>query len=122
MRVFPRILGAMSVVTIAIVGASPGPAHAGAEKRVTASGRGTHGSFSPSVVRISVGDTVRWTAIDGDHTVVSDGGSFQSDAFAADYEPHDFSYTFTAPGRYTYHCTLAQMGGVIEVTERPAHG
>jgi plastocyanin len=109
----------MSLVAIAV---SSGPAQAGSEKRVAASGRGTHGSFSPATVRIGVGDTVRWTAAEGDHTVVSDGGSFQSDAFAADYEPHDFSYTFTQPGRYTYHCGLAQMTGVIEVTDRAAQG
>jgi len=79
--------------------------------------RGGNGSFSPAVMRIAVGDTVKWIATEGDHTVVSDGGSFQSDAFAADYEPHSYSFTFTQPGQYRYHCTLAQMTGVIEVVD-----
>ena len=118
MRAFPSFLGAISVVAMALVGGFPAPAHAGSERPVAASGRGAHGSFSPSDLHISVGDAVKWTATDGDHTVVSDGGAFRSpDAFAADYEPHSFSYTFTKPGRYTYHCSLAQMVGVIEVAD-----
>src|SRR5437870_4498113 len=105
------------VVVAAVVGAAGGPAGAGAEKHVIARGRGGNGSFSPAVMRIAVGDTVKWTAAEGDHTVVSDGGTFQSDAFAADYEPHSYSFTFTQPGQYHYHCTLAQMTGVIEVVD-----
>lgn len=117
MRALSGILAALSVLAIALVDAATGPAEAGTVTQVKASGRGARGNFSPADVRISVGDTVRWVATEGDHTVVSDGGSFQSDAFAEDYEPHSYSFTFTKPGRYTYHCTLAQMSGVIEVAD-----
>ena len=121
MRDLPRILAVAVVVAAALAGAVGGPAGAGSEQHVMARGRGGHGSFSPAVVRITAGETVKWTAAEGDHTVVSDGGTFQSDAFAADYEPHSYSYTFTQPGQYRYHCTLAQMTGVIEVVD-PAGG
>jgi plastocyanin len=116
-RALSWILGTMAVLAVALVGVAPGPAEAGGVTQVKASGRGGHGSFSPADVRISVGDTVKWVAAEGDHTVVSDGGTFQSDAFAQDYEPHSYSYTFSKAGRYSYHCTLAQMTGVIEVVD-----
>ena len=121
MRAFPRILAVMAVLAVAPAGVLPGPADAGGERQVAARGRGGHGSFSPAVLRIAVGETVKWIAIEGDHTVVSDGGSFQSDAFAYDYEPHTYSHTFTEPGQYRYHCTLAQMTGMVEVVD-PAGG
>ncbi len=117
MRACPRILAVVVVLAWALTGALSGPASAGAERQVAARGRGGHGSFSPAVLRIAVGETVKWIATEGDHTVVSDGGAFQSDAFAADYEPHTFSHTFTEPGQYRYHCTLAQMTGVVEVVD-----
>ena len=116
-RALVWITGAMALLAATLVGGDAGPAGAGGVTQVKASGRGARGSFSPADVRISVGDTVKWVATEGDHTVVSDGGSFQSDAIAADYEPHSYSYTFTKAGRYTYHCTLAQMTGVIEVAD-----
>ena len=121
MRALPRILAVVVVVTAALVGVVGRPAGAGPERHVAARGRGGHGSFSPAVMRISAGETVTWIAAEGDHTVVSDGGTFQSDAFAEDYEPHSYSYTFTQPGQYHYHCNLAQMTGVVEVVD-PAGG
>jgi plastocyanin len=116
-RAFSWILGTAAVLAVALAGVVTGPAEAGGVTQVKASGRGARGSFSPASVRVAVGDTVRWIATEGDHTVVSDGGTFQSDAFAQDYEPHSYSYTFSKPGRYSYHCTLAQMTGVIEVVD-----
>lgn len=121
MGTFPRILAVMAVLAVALSGALSGPADAGAERQVAARGRGGHGSFSPAVLRIAPGETVKWIATEGDHTVVSDGGSFESGAFAYDYEPHSYSHTFTQPGQYRYHCSLAQMNGVVEVVD-PAGG
>jgi plastocyanin len=116
-RAFTWIMGVMAILAVTVAGGGAGPAEAGGVTQVKASGRGARGSFSPADVRISVGDTVKWVAAEGDHTVVSDGGTFQSDAFAEDYEPHSYSYTFSKAGRYSYHCTLAQMTGVIEVVD-----
>jgi plastocyanin len=116
-RSFPRILVAVSVVAVAFVGANPGPARAGRDWTVTASGRGANGTFSALPGPIDVGDTVTWQATEGDHEVASEGGAFESGPFAYDYEPHTYSYTFTKPGRYPYHCTLSSMTGVIEVRD-----
>ena len=109
-----RVLGLAAVAAVALGFVTP--AEAGQSWTVRATGRGNHGQFS-TIPPIQVGDTVTWKAMEGDHQVVADGGTFQSDAFAADYEPHSYSYTFTQAGQYHYHCTLAQMTGVIEVVD-----
>lgn len=119
----PRMLAAVVVTGIALVAAhgsaTAGGARSGPGVNVSASGNGRHGTFSPSLVTVNPGDTVTWTATSGDHTATSDGGSFDSDAIAADSAPHRFSYTFTAPGRYAYHCrVLPGMSGVVDVRER----
>jgi len=119
-RGLPRILGVAGIVAVALVGAVPDRARAGSNWTVKATGRGNNGRFS-ELPPIHVGDTVTWKAVEGDHQVVADGGAFQSDAFAADYEPHSYSFTFDRPGRYTYHCTVANMAGMIEVGD-PAGG
>jgi plastocyanin len=116
MRSVFGVLGAVAVVAVALVAVPPGPARAGSNHEVKATGRGNHGRFSP-LPPIQVGDTVTWRAVEGDHQVVADGGAFQSDAIAADYEPHSYSYTFSRPGRYSYHCTVSTMTGVIEVQD-----
>ena len=111
-----RILGVAAVAAVALAVVPPGPAQAGSNHEVKATGRGNRGRFS-TLPPISVGDTVTWRAVEGDHQVVADGGEFQSDAIAADYEPRTYSYTFSRPGRYSYHCTVSTMTGVIEVQD-----
>ena len=117
MRGVPRLLAVVPVVAVAFSGVVPGRAEAGTNWTVTASGRGAHGRFSALARPIEVGDTVTWKATEGDHQVASDGGTFESGPFAYDYEPHSYSFTFTRPGRYSYHCTLSTMTGVIEVKD-----
>jgi plastocyanin len=114
-RAHPKILGVVTIGAVALM-VPLGSAQAGSSWEVKATGRGNHGRFS-TLPPINVGDTVTWRAVEGDHQVVADGGAFQSDAFAADYEPHSYSYTFSRPGRYTYHCTVSTMTGVIEVAD-----
>lgn len=116
MRGLPKILGVAMIAATALVAGPLGPAQAGSNHEVKATGRGHNGRFS-TLPPIQVGDTVTWKAIEGDHQVVADGGAFQSDAFAADYEPHSYSFTFSRPGRYSYHCTVSTMTGVIEVAD-----
>lgn len=116
MQALPRFVGAAVIVAVALVAVPLGSAQAGSEWTVKATGRGSNGRFS-SLPPIKVGDTVTWRAVEGDHQVMADGGEFQSGAFAYDYEPHTYSYTFTRPGRYTYHCSMSTMTGVIEVAD-----
>jgi plastocyanin len=61
-------------------------------------------SFQPGVLKVKVGAKVTW--INGDkvaHTVTADNTSFASH----DLHPGgSFSFTFTRPGTYAYHCSI----------------
>jgi plastocyanin len=104
-RALPRILGALSLAVVAPVGVHPGPAGAKAGPTVYANGnRERNSSYSQANVTISVGDTVTWTAQSGDHTATSYGGTFDSDAIAADSQPHSYSFEFHQAGIYRYYC------------------
>ena len=119
MRAFPRLLGSMSVVAIALVGASSGPAGAGRGPTVYANGhRPGNASYSQGNVTINVGDSVTWTAQSGDHTATSYGGTFDSDAIAADAEPHSYTFEFNKAGIYRYYCReIPGMAGQVTVND-----
>lgn len=60
--------------------------------------------FDPAELRVKVGTKVTWTNQDeAMHTVTSDaaGGPLDSGEMM---KGDAFSYTFTQPGTYTYHC------------------
>ena len=61
--------------------------------------------FRPDSVTVQVGDTVVWTH-NGQrpHDVTSDNGAISSPRRMANGQT--FSYTATAPGTFTYHCTI----------------
>jgi plastocyanin len=59
---------------------------------------------APRGVDISVGTTVTWSNHDDQiHTVTTDDGRLRSAALSHDEQ---FSYRFTVPGTYAYHCAL----------------
>ena len=60
-------------------------------------------SFGPDLT-IAAGSTVTWTNHDDvPHVVASDTDVFKSKALDTDDR---FSYTFTKPGTYLYHCMI----------------
>ena len=60
--------------------------------------------FSESTLTIPVGTTVAWVNQDDDaHTVTADDGRFASTGLD---QGEQFSYRFTVPGTYAYHCAL----------------
>ena len=61
-------------------------------------------AFVPRTVTIRVGDTVRWTNVDGLHNVVADDDSWTSGS--PTNAPWTFTRTFTAPGTVGYNCNL----------------
>ena len=73
-------------------------------------------SFQPSTLSVPAGTTVTWHNQDNmQHTVTSDAqGQFDSGAIATGKK---FTYTFPAPGSYSYHCSIHPgMEGTIVVT------
>jgi amicyanin len=61
-------------------------------------------AFGPQVVTVKLGTTVHWANRDSEaHTVTSDTGAFNSPVLQPGA---GYSYTFTKPGTYAYHCTI----------------
>ncbi|HEX6121644.1 MAG TPA: plastocyanin/azurin family copper-binding protein [Ktedonobacterales bacterium] len=74
--------------------------------------------FSPSTLTIKKGITVLWTNASGtDHTVTGDAGNPAALDGAVGASGGTFSFTFTVPGTYHYHCAIHPiMKGTITVT------
>jgi len=70
-------------------------------------------SFQPDVLQVRVGAKVTWTNDDTvAHTVTADTNSFAS----GNLQPGgSFSFTFTRPGTYAYHCSIhpSMHGSVV---------
>lgn len=77
--------------------------------------------FTPPQMTVPVGTTIRWTNQDGPtHTVTSDtAGIFDSGNLATNTS---FSFTFTTPGTFTYHCAIhpTMMGSIVVTAAAPA--
>lgn len=71
-------------------------------------------AFSPDTVRISIGDTVRWTNKDfAGHTSTSDSGVWDSGLLS---QNQSFQFQFTRSGGFPYHCTPhSWMTGIVIV-------
>jgi len=75
--------------------------------------------FTPDMLTIVVGDTVRWTNVNGTHNVVADDNSFTSGAPAP--PPWVYEFVFTSVGDNPYYCQPhggpggSGMSGVITV-------
>ncbi|HLY44760.1 MAG TPA: cupredoxin family copper-binding protein [Stellaceae bacterium] len=67
-----------------------------------------HGmKFNPTTLSIATGTKVTWVNEDEQpHTVTDRGKVFRSAALDT---KDSFSYTFTAPGEFTYFCTIHPM-------------
>ena len=70
-------------------------------------------SFQPDVLKVKVDAKVTWTNDDTvPHTVTADTNSFDS----GNLQPAgSFSFTFTRPGTYAYHCSIhpSMHGSVV---------
>lgn len=72
--------------------------------------------FMPATITVPVGATVTWTNQDGaPHTVTSDAQGVFSSGWR--FKGGHFSFAFTRPGTYPYHCSIHKgMHGVVVVT------
>ena len=70
--------------------------------------------FEPKIVRVNVGDTVLWKAIDKGHNVefIKKGVPEGVVKFKSKYNK-DTEYKFTIPGIYAYWCTPHKNMGMI---------
>jgi plastocyanin len=76
-------------------------------------------NFTPATVTIKAGTTVTWTNTTGTpHTVTSDAGApAPFDSGTVNAGGGTFSFTFTQPGSYGYHCNFhTYMQGTVVVT------
>ncbi len=74
-------------------------------------------AFDPATITVKAGTTIKWTNKDAmAHTVSSDSsGVFESGSVA---NGATFSFTFSTPGTYPYHCTPhPSMTATVVVTE-----
>ncbi|MHB8670025.1 MAG: cell wall-binding repeat-containing protein [Acidimicrobiales bacterium] len=75
--------------------------------------------FQPNQISVAVGDTVTWTDNGSNsHSVTSDSGSFDSNpncggGGACLSKGQTFSFTFTQPGTYAYHCRIHGAAGGV---------
>lgn len=74
-------------------------------------------AFNPPSLTIRPGTTVTWVNQDSaTHTVVSDTGAPEAFSSASLQNGGMYTYTFTAPGTYSYHCSIhPSMKGTITV-------
>jgi plastocyanin len=112
------IAGITIVATLALPGAAFADATVGAVDGTAANG-GIH-PWAPSAPTAKVGETVTWTFAGTTlfHNVHSDAGAWSLQSAPSIAGP-DATYTFTAPGIYTFFCELhrSTMTGTITVTD-----
>ena len=72
--------------------------------RETKTVKGIVSHWSPTTVRISTGDTIRWKAVSGSHTVTAYGGNWTFDhSLSQGSTQHR---RFTHAGTYRFRCTF----------------
>ena len=73
--------------------------------------------FAPATLTVAKGTRVEWSnTTDAPHTVTSDSGTTLASSMI-NPSGGSFSFTFSQPGTYTYHCTVhPYMKGTIVVT------
>lgn len=70
--------------------------------------------FTPNLLQVNVGDTVRWVATEPSHQSASIPGMIPegADAWYSQINK-DVEYTFTVPGIYGYQCVPHYAGGMV---------
>ena len=107
-RMFTAALSVTVLFMLAFSGCS--------DSKSTNNNGGDGPKFSPAIAEIVVGDTVRWTAVSGVHSVTSGTGS--SDFSAGQLfdenlnQGESFSFVFGLAGTYSYFCRPHEADGM----------
>jgi plastocyanin len=105
MRKIPLLAAMLAVAAAAPAIAFAGDPMTAAAKPTIVEIRNMH--FTPDRLTIAAGTTVTWVNEDDQpHTVTDRGRAFRSAALDT---KDSFSYTFAAPGEFTYFCTIHPM-------------
>jgi plastocyanin len=93
------------VILLAACGTTTGPTPTGTSAPIQSSEAKVsiaNFAFDPAILTITAGTTVTWTNNDTvSHNVTSDDGSWSSNSLG---KGETFSFTFTKPGTFLYHC------------------
>jgi amicyanin len=106
-----NLIACMTIVAASTILAANPPADT---KSVTNRVRIDNFSFTPKTLTVQSGTTVTWINQDDvPHTVTSTDKKFKSGVLDTDKR---FSYTFSAPGTYSYYCSVhPHMTGKVVV-------
>lgn len=117
-----HFLTLLALAPLAAIGQTTWEVEAGGS---TAPGSTTDPYYDPMELEIAVGDHVHWLGVSGSHNVYGELDDFPDnpEGFSSG-EPSndlDWTYTFTIPGVYGYHCTQqghsATQHGTITVVD-----
>lgn len=108
----PRRIASLATSVLLIVGsigvaaAASGTGHALTRDTKTVKAISTH--WSPTTVRISAGDRIRWKAVSNSHTVTAYGGGWHFDGSLASGQVlrHRFAHAGTFKFRCQFHSSL----------------
>lgn len=110
------------IVVCMVAGCSSGQAPAALASPQPSAGSGNaitikNFAFDPPALTVKAGTVVTWMNHDSaPHAIVSDTGlpeTFSSDTLSTGLS---YSFTFTRPGTYTYHCSIhPSMTGTVTV-------
>ena len=113
-------LAKMSAAALALVVSVPAAGWA-ADHRIEMLNKGPHGAtmvFSPRVLKVAVGDTVTFVAVDKGHNSAAIKGGVP--AGAAEWKGkvnEEITVTLTTPGVYVYQCTphfgMGMVGAIV---------
>jgi plastocyanin len=110
------------VVSCLAAGCSSSPAPSAATTAPASGGGGNsvtikNFAFDPSTLTMKAGTTVTWVNNDGaSHALASDAGSPEAFSSSSLSTGASFTFTFTRPGTYNYHCSIhPSMTGTIIV-------
>ena len=116
------ILTAFLIVTMVAATGAVAEGH-GTPTRLTKTVRAIVSHWTPTTVRISKGDVIKWRGVSGTHTVSAYGSnwSFNKDLSTGDVVRRTFRHTGTFKFRCMFHSTLANghcsgMCGKVVVT------
>ena len=113
----------VAFLILTVVAATAAIAKGRTPTRATKTVKGIVTHWSPATVRISTGDTIKWKAVSGTHTITAYGNNwtFNHGLATGQVEDRRFSHAGTFKFRCTIHSTLTNgvcsgMCGKVVVT------